>query len=331
MSMSDFDKVSFAWPAEGAQWDGLPMARLGLRTAFYFGDGYGPEVRQALMTIIEQYVAFSDGRVQAYQRAGDRRRKRASPTAPVDLTTLQDSVQKLGAPFGIEMSAEPDPAVASHWSMVTVAAEASYLLMHFPLSAFEGAPPHSFRNLFQKWCSELNVLHAYAGLGLVLPVGGRSYHEALRRCGPYLTRFVGLDADYPGSTAMWCRDGIRTVNWLTAINGDLLNKIGDTASVLRTAGADVQAMPYSNGSIFVAGASAQLGDVAQDNFPSAYAALGSAVAALRSDIPNACLDAPTGYEAPAGFTSKSGWKDAEHEELASLHYTKTWMARFDRR
>lgn len=329
MPMSDFDKILFAWPAEGNPWDGLPMARLGLRASFYFGDGYGPKLRQALMTIIEQYTAFADGRIQAYQRAGDRRRKSASPKSPPDLSTLIARVNTLGTPFAIEMSSESDPAVASLWSMVTVANESGYLLMHFPVSAFEGAAPHAFRNLFQKWCSELEVKHAYAGLGLALPLTGLSLSAALRRCGPYVTRFVGLDADDPISTALWCRDGIRTVNWLTAIGSQLLEKVGGEASVLRTAGPDVQAMPYANGSIFVAGASAQLGDVEQDDFPTSYRALGRAVAPLRSDIPNAWFDPPPGYEAPPGFTSKSGWGDAEHEELPALHYTKMWMARFD--
>lgn len=114
--------------------------------------------------------------------------------------------------------------------MVTVADESGYLLMHFPVSAFESAAPHSFRNLFQKWCSDLNVKHAYAGLGLALPVAGLGLSTALRHCGPYVTRFVGLDVDDPVSTALWCRDGIRTVNWLTAINGQLLESLGGEAA-----------------------------------------------------------------------------------------------------
>jgi hypothetical protein len=129
---------------------------------------------------------------------------------------------------------------------------------------------------------------------------------------------------------MWCRDhGIRTVNWLTAINADLLEKVGGEETVRRVAGADVQAMPYSRGSIFVAGPSPEIGDIGQGNFPRAFSSLGRAVAPLRADIPNAWLDAPAGYVAPPGFTSKSGWGQAEPEELPSLHYTKTWMARFD--
>jgi hypothetical protein len=207
--MADFDKVTLPWPEEGNAWDGLPMARLGLRVALYFADGYNPEVRRPLMAIIDQYVAFTGGRIRAYQRGGDRRRQVASPAKPIDLDKMRASVDVVGSPFGLEMSAEPDSAVSSHWSMVTVASDQGYLLMHFPLEAFDGAPVHSFRNLFQKWCSELNVTHAYAGLGLVLPVGGLALAAALRHCGPFLNRFVGLDADDPISVTIWCREGIR--------------------------------------------------------------------------------------------------------------------------
>ena len=331
MPMSDFDKVIFPWPQEGAAWDGLPMAKIGLRAEFFFGNGYGPELREPLMAIIEQYLAMSSGRIQAYQRAGDRRRLGASPKSPVDLKPLQSRVREMGTPFAIEMSAESDPAVASHWSLVTVANHAGYLLLHLPVSEFEGAPEHSFRNLFQKWCSDLNAVHAYAGLGLVLPVGGRSLTAAISRSGPYLTRFVGLDADDPISTSIWCRNGIRTVNWLTAINSEFLERVGGEQEVLRVAGSEVHAMPYSKGSIFVAGASAQIGAVEKDNFPTAYRSLGRAVAPLRVDIPLATLDAPPDYQAPDGFTSKSGLRDAEPDQLPALHYTKAWMSRFDTR
>ncbi|HEX7637606.1 MAG TPA: type VI immunity family protein [Burkholderiaceae bacterium] len=328
-TMADFDKVTLPWPAEGQPWDGLPMARLGLRAALYFDNGYEPALRRSLMTIIEQYVTFTGGRIRAYQRGGDRRRQAASTAAPIDLTPMRAAVDVEGAEFGIELSAEPDIAVASHWSMVTVASDTGYLLLHFPVAAFEGAAPHSFRHLFQKWCAELQVTHAYAGLGLALPVGGRSMHAALRNSAPFLTRCIGLDADYPSTTASWCRNGIRTVNWLTAINADWLAKVGGEATVLRVAGPEVQAMPYARGSIFVAGSSPQLGDVQSNSFPNAFASLGRAVAPLRTDIPIALFQAPPGYKAPMGFTSNSGRRMAEADELPSLHYTKAWMARFD--
>jgi hypothetical protein len=152
---------------------------------------------------------------------------------------------------------------------------------------------------------------------------------ALKRLGPLATRFMGLDLDYPGSVGVRCRDGIRTVNWLTAIDEKWLARVGGAQTVLNVAGPEVTAMPYSKGTIFVAGQAPEIGDTESGKRPLAYAQLGRAVAPLRSDIPEMWFTPPAGYEAPDGFTSKSGWRDAEPDELPALHYLKTWLARFD--
>lgn len=329
MDIQDFDNVALPWPEEGMASDGLPMARVGLRAVLYFSDGFTRELRRELMTIVDQYLGFAGDRIRAYQRSGDRRRQAVTPDKPIDLGRLRDRVEDAQTAWGLELSAESDISVASHWSLQAVASDKGYLLLHFPVTAFAAAAPHTFRGLFQRWCSALRVQHAYAGLGLVLPVGGNDMSAAIDHCGPYATRFVGLDLDYPITVSARCKDGIRTVNWLTAINAEWLKRVGGERTVLNVAGPEVQALEYSDGSIFVAGPAPQVGDVNAGNFPRAYAQLGHAVAPLRTDIPDAWFHPPAGYSAPDGFASKSGWRDAEPEELPALHYTKAWMARFD--
>lgn len=329
MELDDLESVAMPWPDDGSATDGQPMARVGLRMAFYFGNGYTRELRSELLKIVEDYLDASQGRIQAYQRAGDRRRMVASPSNPVDLGRLRDRVDDFKTPWAIEMSAEASVSAPSHWSLQTVASQNGYLLVHWPVSAFAEAPQHGFRNLFQKWCSALRVQHAYAGLGFVLPVGGNDMSSAIDHCGQYATRFVGLDLDYPITVAARCRDGIRTVNWLTAIDDARLARVGDARTVLRLAGRDVQSMAYSAGTIFVAGQAPQIGDLTTGNFPTVYRQLGRAVAALRSDIPEAWFIPPQGFAAPPDFTSKSGAADAEPAELPGLYYTKAWLARFD--
>ncbi len=328
MELDDLDNLALPWPDEGKPSDGLPMARVGLRMAFYFDSGYTRELRAALISIVDEYLAASGGQMRAYQRSGDSRRKSATPAKPVDLGVLRQRVEDFRTSWSLEMSSESDISVASLWSLETVASEDGYLLVHFPVSAFRGAAPHSFRNTFQRWCGALRVTHAYAGLGLALPVGGTVMSAAIKRCGPYATRFVGLDLDYPQTVAFRCHGGIRTVNWLTAIDKTRLEKVGEAARVTRARAPDIQAMDYDGGTIFVAGQAPQIGDASTGQFPEAYAILGRLVAPLRSDIPDAWFKAPDGYEAPAGFTSKAGNRDAEPEQLPALHYTKTWMARF---
>lgn len=330
MQIEDFDNIVLPWVDPGKAWDGLPMALVGLRAAFYLGDCYSREARGPLMAIVEEYLRMAGGRIRAYQRAGDRRRMSAGPDKPVDLERLRERVANFQTDWAIEASGEENINLASHWSMVTVADDMGSLLVHFPLTAFKIGAPETFRGLFQRWCSTLNVEHAYAGLGFILPVGGRSMFGAIKDMGPFANRFVGLDLDYPNTIARRCRDGIRTVNWLTAIDAKRLDRVGGAQRILKLAGPEVTSMPYSRGTIFVAGQAPEIGDKEAGKFPQAYAQLGRLVAPLRSDIPEIWFTPPEGYEAPPGFVSKSGWGDAEPEELPALHYLKTYLARFDK-
>ncbi len=329
MQIEDFDNITIPWPDEGKPRDGRPMARVGLRAAFYLGDCYSKEARAPLLAIVDEYLAMAGGRIRAYQRAGDRRRMSAGPDKAVDLERLRERVVNFKTDWAIEASGEEDVDVASHWSLFAAADDMGSLLVHFPLTAFKAGAPETFRQLFQRWCSALNVQHAYAGLGLVLPVGGTSMFAAIKQLGPVATRFIGLDLDYPNTIARRCRDGIRTVNWLTAIDEKRLDRAGGAQRILKLAGPEVTSMPYNRGTIFVAGQAPEIGDKEAGKFPQAYAQLGRLVAPLRSDIPEIWFTPPEGYMAPPGFTSKSGWSDAEPEELPALHYLKTYLARFD--
>jgi hypothetical protein len=329
MQIEDFDNITFPWPDEGKAWSGLPMARVGLRAAFYLGNCYSKEARAPLMAVVEEYLAMAGSRIRAYQRADDRRRLSAGPGRPVDVERLRDRVANFKTPWAIEASAEEDINVASQWSMVAVADHEGYILVHFPLEAFKSGARETFRGMFQRWCSSLNVQHAYAGLGFVLPVGGRSMFGAIKEMGPLATRFVGLDLDYPNTIARRCRDGIRTVNWLTAIDERRLARVGAAQTVLNVAGPEVSAMPYSKGTIFVAGQAPEIGDKETGKLPQAYAQLGRAAAPLRSQIPETWFTPPPGFEAPPGYTSKLGGADAEPEQLPAIYYLNAYLARFD--
>lgn len=330
MQIEDFDNIVIPWADEGKAWSGLPMARVGLRAAFYLGNCYSKEAREPLMGVLDEYLAMAGGRIRAYQRAGDRRRMSAGPGKPVDVERLRERVVNFKTDWGIEASGEEDINQASHWSLVAIGSERGSLLVHFPLPAFAvDTARETFRAMFQRWCSALNVEHAYGGLGFVLPVGGRSMFGAIKEMGPLATRFVGLDLDYPNTIARRCRDGIRTVNWLTAINEQRLARVGTAQTILNVAGPEVTSMPYSQGTIFVAGQAPEIGDKEAGKFPQVYQQLGRAVAPLRSHIPETWFTPPPGFEAPPGFTSKLGGADAEPEQLPAIYYLNSYLARFD--
>lgn len=326
MQFKDIDAFTIPWPEIGKD---DPMARIGLRAEFIFRDGYTKARRHALLTIVEQYVDFAGDRLRLYQLAGQRKPVQASPETPVDLAPLRELSQSANKGWSIFVSGEPAIGAASHWSLVGVASDDGYLLLHFPLQAFEHAAPHAFSTLFQKWCSELAVEQAYAGLGLVLPTGGMAMGSAIDRCGPYATRFIGLDVDLPGSTARSCTSGIRCINWLTAVNTAWLERAGGTASVLRVAGGSVTSMAYVGGTIFIAGEAPQVGDSEQGLVPEAYMALGRAVAPIRSEYRERLFRPPEGYRAPPNFTASYAERRVEPEQLPGLHYTREWIRRFD--
>jgi hypothetical protein len=169
MQIEDFDNITFPWPDEGKAWSGLPMARVALRAAFYLGNCYSKEARAPLMAVVEEYLAMAGSRIRAYQRADDRRRLSAGPGRPVDVERLRDRVANFKTPWAIEASGEEDINVASQWSMVAVADHEGYILAHFPLEAFKSGARETFRGMFQRWCSSLNVQHAYAGLASCCP------------------------------------------------------------------------------------------------------------------------------------------------------------------
>ena len=75
MQPQDIDNFAIPWP-KVVDYD--PMGRIGLRVSLYFRDGYAIQRRQALLRIVEQYVAFAGDRIKLYQQAGERRTRTAS-------------------------------------------------------------------------------------------------------------------------------------------------------------------------------------------------------------------------------------------------------------
>jgi len=330
-SIQHLERSFFPWPVEHPpmEWDGKPMARVGPRMVFHFRDADTPNIREVLTTIVEQYIAAADGRIRRYIIGGDKRQRFSTDSKWPDVALIRQRAADLRDGWSVDLSAETEIQYASPWSLAALADGHGYLVVHFPLTYFVGGRPGSMRALFQRWCSALKVHQAYGGLGFILPTESGNYSAALRRIGPDAMRFVGLDVDSPGMTGLWCHDGIRCVNWLTAVNSGLLERVGGEAAVLKQAGPLVTTMPYANGSIFVAGESPEIGNADEGIIPAAYVAIGRALKPLRAEYPTTIFNAPPGYEAPPGYTARNGWSMAKPHELANVHYAQRWLARFD--
>ena len=303
--------------------DGDPAARIGLRLSFYFRRPGEADLRKALAGCIQNYLALAGDRIIVYAFANDRQYRKLKPGQRIDPTKLLEMADA-GKAFNFEASAGLE-GIAQHWSINVMSSqitfredELGYLLAYLPFTILENAPPRSFTKLFLHYCNALAVEHAYGGMGWVLPfdVGGSNGALRLNSLGEQVMRFCCLDVDDPSGTILHCEQGIKSINWLTAVSNRLLERIGGAESVARSAGYGIERLPYGNGIVFQAGASPQIGDTLQGFVPQAYLALGKALKPLRAEYPWPLFTAPPGYPSP------------NHSD-PDIAFSQRWMARFD--
>jgi hypothetical protein len=156
-------------------------------------------------------------------------------------------------------------------------------------------------------------------MGWVLPFdpGGRRGALRLPTLGEQAMRFCALDVNAPSGTSIHCEHGIKSINWLTAVSHRLLERVGGAEAVAKAAGPEIVVHPYSNGAVFQAGETPQIGDSQQGLIPPAYVALGKALKPLRAAYPDRLVTAPPNFGPLAPG------------ENANKVFTQRWLARFD--
>jgi hypothetical protein len=303
--------------------DGDPAARIGLRLSFYFRRLGEADLRKPLAACIQHYLALAGDRIQLYAFANDRKFRKLKPGQHIEVQKFQEMIDP-ESDFNFEASAT-EVGIAQHWSISVMSSrikfsedELGYFLAYLPFTALENAPPRSFTKLFLQICNALAVEHAYGGLGWVLPFdpSGRRAALELPLLGEQAMRFCALDVDDPNGTLIHCKQGIKSINWLTAVSNRLLERMDGADSVLRMAGHGVESHPYGNGMVFQAGSSPQIGDTVQGVIPQAYLALGKALKPLRAEYPWPIFTAPPGYPFPSHVDP-------------DIAFSQRWLARFD--
>ncbi|WP_062263057.1 type VI immunity family protein [Endozoicomonas arenosclerae] len=290
---------------------GNPAACIGLTMTFYFGAPGEPEKRQSLVNCINHYLQQAKGKLRLYAVAGDKRHrilKTGENPNPNLLVKMQSTETTLDFEAG-----GADEGIAHPWSISSLARGVTYpnylgfLLLSYPASMLEQMGVQGFAQQFVTICNQLRVEHAYAGLGLITPfdVGGRS--AAQNVIGDALMRYPGLDAYDLSGVMIHCRNGIKSINFLTAVSHRLLAKAGGTDAVLANAGSQILSCPYSNGTVFQAGDEPQLGS--PNKPPENYIALGKALKEARAPFDDSMFDDPAGQDDEA--------------------FTQRWLARFD--
>ena len=341
-----------AWVADPSRVDTLPFglyepayrkgitgAALVVRGVVYFRDGHTPAVRDMIVKCYEQYRATIDEYCRALQVAGGEKPSKDGPLrwfysegeqpmtldkAP-GLATLAKTVPADEALVVQVTSAEHKQATGFfEFAVFTITDWQAELgtgmdVIDFtvPRASLDDRPG-VFQALFAAFCEALPTVHGHAGFAVNLPPMGRAPNEATeysyaRRYGP------GIDVGDPmGVSTVDLVGKIKTVDWLVALDADLVRAAGGAASLSLPPDWYVRQPLASGGLIVQAGVAPQSGVSAGPGKaplpPPAYVLLNAAlrpIIAAEMDI------------------LQSGTLDSTAPLLNTTVATETWLRRFD--
>ncbi|KWA38055.1 hypothetical protein WL27_17185 [Burkholderia multivorans] len=237
---------------EPAHRKGITGAALVVRGALYFRNGFTPDVRHALVRCFNQYIGAIEEYHHAVKAAAGEGGAKSGPLRWL-YTEGEEPIQYDKAP-GFESLAVGVPASETLAVAMTSAehklAAGFYEFTVFALSegkaarnrgldgmafsvprAFLIQRPGVFEALFNAFAKDLPTVHGHGGLAVNLPPMGRRPNEAseyfyARRFGP------GIDVGDPmRSTIRKLYTKIKTVDWLNALDGDLVRAVGGASSL----------------------------------------------------------------------------------------------------
>ena len=303
---------------------GRPAAFLGLSMSFYFGAPGTQPRRSALVYCVEQYLQQAQGMLRVYRVCGDRRYRQLTPEDTPDIGLVIEK-SKENSPFWFEGSGAERDGISHQWSIRAVARNIErttylgYLILTYPLSITQGDSwsLQTFIRQFVSFCDALRVEHAYSGLGLILPFDAGGTRAAHRHIGTIAINRPGLDVDDPTGIVIYCEDGIKSVNFLTAVSDRLLARVGGAEAVAAQAGPGITLYRYSTGAVFQAGPQPEIGYDPQTRRgvpPEHYVALGRVLKPIRAPYPDVMI-----YDPAISDPMSDG-----HEA-----FTQRWLARFD--
>lgn len=324
---------------EPAHRKGITGAALVVRGVLYFRNGFTPEVRQALVRCFEQYSAAITDYHHALEEAAGQTPSKTGPLrwfyAEGEDPTAYDQ-----AP-GFERLASTVPANQTLAVAMTSAehklATGFYDFTVFALSdwkaerkrgldglafsvprAFLVHRPAVFQAMFNAFAEALPTVHGHAGFAVNVPPMDRRPNEAseyfyARRFGP------GIDVGDPmRSNVRKLFTKIKTVDWLNALDADLVREVGGASSLVLPPDWFIRE-PLRNGGLLIqAGAAPESGisngpgkPVAP---PAAYVLLNRALRLIVADT----LD-----------TLQDGTLDSTAPLLSTVVATEGWLHRFD--
>ncbi|MDF3116593.1 DUF3396 domain-containing protein [Burkholderia semiarida] len=201
-----------------------------IRGCLYFEKAYDPTVREAIAQCLDEYCAVAGDRLTFLWHNGKAAQafRKAKP--------MRELANKLGENdrFDFDYMSGERASDAGFWEfhvfgmrgweekMGTRGVDALYFSL--PVVAVQ-EDPDTFARLFFRFAQRLNVLRGHAGFAVNLSPTEQTENESTEY---WISQIMpGLDVGYPGANAERdLRERIKSVDWLTAISKDMLDRVG---------------------------------------------------------------------------------------------------------
>jgi hypothetical protein len=129
--------------------------------------------------------------------------------------------------------------------------------------------PTAFQRLFVSLADKLGAVHGHGGYALMLSSMRESDNQSFEAW--FVPQANGFDAGHPLSVARHAQDKLKTVSWLTAVNAQMVKKVGGQHRLYSELPRDWFAFyPYSNGLVIQGGPSPNAAALSIDPKPAIY-------------------------------------------------------------
>ncbi|CDG81628.1 gp49 [Janthinobacterium agaricidamnosum NBRC 102515 = DSM 9628] len=170
--------------------------------------------------------------------------------------------------------------------------------------------PTAFQAMFVSFAHRLKAIHGYGGHGLVLSAVRLNDNQPFEAF--LADKLNGLDVGHPVSGATHAHEGIKTVSWLTAVNHEMIKKIGGLSTIRSELPMDWFALyDYGVGLVIQAGPKPEAAPVDADPKPA------------RLVLPNMLLKEVRAPKISVHYASKNG------EPRIIGWAAEQWLKRFD--
>jgi len=290
--------------------NGKTLLSIGFHITFYFGDGNIIENRQAVIKLFNEYVDLCGDQLKWQTHPvtfnWQKITKEHSPEYWVLENPEETVVWQLCfhggrtfdecSPYRIEAVGYPDPD-----------RELSYFSVGFPATWFSDPDKEDPVALVTRWANILKPWHGSAGFSIVSSLDTKQESRMSPHAFALARRFPGLEFNDPTSHSLYLQDGIKSVNWLTCIKGNFVDKLGGIESLKQEFehNVDIFIHPYDGGIIIQAGQHPEIGDVNFQLAPEHYRDVNKVLKPIRVS---------SQHKPFLGFTEES---------------TQEWLARFD--